>query len=153
MQQLQAYRDRYVDLYDFAPVGYVTLDEDAYVQEINLAGAQMLGENREELTGYPFPPHVVEQDRAAFAEHLRTCCVERREATCELNLFRKDGCPIAVQLHSVPIEARESDGVFCKTAVTDISQRKRAEETCARARSGCGWSWSPQAPVGGCWIW
>ena len=40
--ELEAYRDRYVDLYELAPVGYVTLDEDGYVQEINLAGAQLL---------------------------------------------------------------------------------------------------------------
>ena len=34
-KQLEAYRDRYVDLYDFAPLGYVTLDEEGYIQEIN----------------------------------------------------------------------------------------------------------------------
>ena len=43
VQQLEAYRDRYVDLYELAPVGYVTLDEEGYVQEINIAGSQLLG--------------------------------------------------------------------------------------------------------------
>ena len=41
-QHLEAYKDRYVDLYDFAPLGYATLDGDGYLQEINLAGAAML---------------------------------------------------------------------------------------------------------------
>ena len=147
-QQLEAYRDRYVDLYDFAPVGYVTLDEDAYVQEINLAGVRLLGGEREELTGYPFTPHVVERDRAAFAEHLRVCCAERCEVTSELSLIGTDQRSIAVQLRSVPIEAGEPEGIFCKTAITDISQRKRAEETLRESEerlrlvlesSGTGW--------------
>ena len=46
-RHLEAYRDRYVDLYDFAPLGYVTLDKDGYVQEINLAGAKLLGVERD----------------------------------------------------------------------------------------------------------
>ena len=37
--QLEDYRDRYIDLYDFVPLGYTSLDEDGYIQEINLAGA------------------------------------------------------------------------------------------------------------------
>ena len=43
VKQLEAYRDRYVDLYELAPVGYVTLDDEGYVQEINLAGSELLG--------------------------------------------------------------------------------------------------------------
>ena len=58
-RQLEAYRDRYIDLYDFAPLGYVTLDEDGYIQEINLAGARLLGGERAELVGYPFADYVV----------------------------------------------------------------------------------------------
>ena len=46
VQQLEAYRDRYVDLYELAPIGYVTLDEEGYVQEINIAGSQLLGGSR-----------------------------------------------------------------------------------------------------------
>lgn len=53
-QHLEAYRARYVDLYDSAPLGYATLDQDGYLQEINLAGAKMLGADREALTGYSF---------------------------------------------------------------------------------------------------
>ena len=73
-RQLKAYRDRYIDLYDFAPLGYVTLDEDGYIQEINLAGARLLGGELAELAGYPFTDYVVAADRAAFLEHIRKCC-------------------------------------------------------------------------------
>ena len=74
-RHLEAYRDRYVDLYDFAPLGYVTLDEDGYVQEINLAGAKLLDADREGLTGYAFSDHVAEESREAFlGSSWRSAC-------------------------------------------------------------------------------
>jgi PAS domain S-box-containing protein len=127
-QQLQAYRDRYVDLYDSAPLGYVTLDEDGYVQEINLAGAKLLGQERSELVGYPFVDHVAPRDQKAFLAHVQQCCQHREETTAEMTLVDKQARAITVQLHSLPIEAPEKDGVFCKTAIADITERQRAEE-------------------------
>lgn len=142
-RQLEHYRDRYVDLYDFAPLGYITLDEDGYVQEINLAGARMLSVDREALIGYPLPDYVVAADRPAFLEHVRHCIHHGEEVTCEVTLQARDGRNLVVQLHSMPIghEAATAESLpdeaplddlaqatFCKTAVTDITQRKRAEE-------------------------
>lgn len=128
VQQLERYRDRYVDLYDFAPVGYVNLDEDGYVQEINLAGAQLLGTDRDGLTGYPFVDYVAREDREAFVRHVRECVQNRHEVTSELTIQTKDGRTIDVQLRSIPIEEEETQGIFCKTAFTDITERTRAEE-------------------------
>ncbi len=128
-RQAEKYRDRYVDLYDHAPLGYVTLDEEGYIQEINLAGAAMLGRDRAELTGYEFAEHVIAADRSAFLEHVRQCCGERREATAELGLVAGQGRLITVQIHSVPVEADGHEGTFTKTAITDITERKRAEES------------------------
>jgi PAS domain S-box-containing protein len=110
-RKLEAYRDRYVDLYDFAPLGYATLDEDGYLQEINLAGAKMLGEDRDTITGYAFSDYVAKEDREVFQDHVRECTVERREVTCELRLVTKEGQSIAVQLRSMPIEGPKEDAL------------------------------------------
>ena len=101
---LEAYRDRYIDLYDFAPLGYATFDEEGFVQEINLAGAQLLGLERVSITGYSFSDYVAEKDKQTFLDHLRDCVKERREVTSELQLASKDNRSITVQLHSIPIE-------------------------------------------------
>ena len=93
-RQLEAYRDRYIDLYDFAPLGYVTLDEDGYVQEINLAGAKLLDADRDGLTGYAFSEYVATDSRAAFKEHVAQCVRERREVTTELHLVTRSGLSI-----------------------------------------------------------
>ena len=81
---MEAYRDRYVDLYDFAPLGYATLDGDGYVQEINLAGARLLGVDRDAITGYQLGDYVAQEDQEAFLNHVRKCVTERREVTAEL---------------------------------------------------------------------
>ena len=133
-QFLEAYRDLYIDLYDFAPLGYATLDEDGYVQEINLAGANMLGADRDAITGHAFSDFVVEEDREAFLNHVRQCASERREVTSESRLVTKDNVPITVQLHSIPIK-RANEDAFCKTAFTDITQRRAMEEALRKSQA------------------
>jgi len=127
LKHLEAYRDRYVDLYDFAPLGYATLDQDGYLQEINLAGAKLLAVDRAKLTGYPFSNYVAKEDRQAFLDHVRQCVSQRREVTSELRLAGEGGRLIAVQLRSIPIEGPKDD-TLCKTAITDITERRNMEE-------------------------
>ncbi len=127
-RRAETFRDRYVDLYDHAPLGYVTLDEEGFIQEINLAGAAMLGRDRAELTGYEFAEHVAAADRTTFQEHVRQCCGKHQEATSELDLIAGQGRSITVQIHSIPVEADGHEGTFTKTAIADITERKRAEE-------------------------
>ncbi len=127
-RQLEDYRDRYIDLYDSAPLGYVSLDEEGYIQEINLAGAAWLGEDRDALTGYPFADHVLAEDVPVFLDHVRKCIDERNEVTSELRLLANGGIARTVQLRSVPVEDQKHGLILCKTAMADITANKRAEE-------------------------
>ncbi|MEI8375729.1 MAG: PAS domain-containing protein [Planctomycetota bacterium] len=128
IQQLEAYRDRYVDLYELAPVGYVTLDEEGYVQEINIAGVQLLGADRDDVIGFPFENYVQSQDRENLRNHLLCCCRENQVISFEVGVLAKDGKSITVQLRGVPLESLKGDETFCKIAITDITERKLAEE-------------------------
>jgi len=69
-QQLEESRDRYAALYDYAPVGYFTLDKAGRVLEINLTGSTMLEVERAHLVGQPFITRVAEGDIHAFLQHL-----------------------------------------------------------------------------------
>ena len=63
---LEASRDRYVDLYEFAPIGYLTLTAEALIAEINLTGAKLLGMERKQLIDRRFARYVAEPDKARW---------------------------------------------------------------------------------------
>lgn len=127
--QLEESRARYSDLYDFAPVGHCTLDRAGCVSEINLTGAAMLGTQRGRVIGKPFAVYVSEPDRATFRAHLlRRLSSPQGPAIVELTLATSAKQPIVVQM--VSAAARDQTGalVGCRSAFTDISEQKRAEE-------------------------
>ena len=69
-QRLEEARDRYADLYDFAPMGYLTLDESGRILEINLTGAAMLGDERANIIGKPFSARLALNDSQLFFLYL-----------------------------------------------------------------------------------
>src|ERR1051325_7700965 len=72
-RSLEQSRDRYADLYDFAPIAYVTLSGEGMVKEINLTGATLLGNERSRILNTPLIGYVHEKDRALFLDHMRRC--------------------------------------------------------------------------------
>src|SRR5438874_5074983 len=71
--ELEAAIQRYVDLYEFAPVGYVSFDRVGRIEEINLAAGQLLGRPRHQLLGHPFAMFVAKTDAQLFLHHLLHC--------------------------------------------------------------------------------
>jgi PAS domain S-box-containing protein len=133
-QQLEASRDRYADLYDFAPIGYATLDEKGHIREINLTGATLLGRERSRLIGMFFSVAVAKSSLKAFHDHLRQCAQGGGPVTTELTLAVCGCDPLQVQLQSVPGREPVSQATVYRTVLTDITTRKRAEEAVCRAR-------------------
>jgi two-component system CheB/CheR fusion protein len=133
-QQLESSRDRYVDLYDFAPIAYVTMDANGLVEEINLTGARLLGLERARLVGTPFILHVAAEDRRGFLSHLAHA---RRELTpgaqtaVELTLAPRGGPRVPAELW-IRRAADASRPVF-RTALVDLTERRRAEAERTRA--------------------
>jgi PAS domain S-box-containing protein len=125
-ETLEESRERFTELYDFAPVGYIELDETGIIRGINLTGATMLGTERAMLLGYPFALHVAPEDFGRFRNHIQACIDHAGKATVELTLKPKTTAPKTVQLLSVPSPAR-SRSIF-RTAMMDITERRRVEE-------------------------
>ena len=127
-EQLEASRDRYADLYDFAPLGYVSLDAGGSIREINLTAAAMLGTERTGLIGKTLARWVAEMDREVFRDHLRRCGSGEEEVNSALSLVASGGRAVTVHLRSIPGWGREGSATLYRTAITDITERIKAED-------------------------
>lgn len=122
-------RDRYVSLYDFAPVGYLSLSCDGLVTEANLAVANLIGIVRAKLRNRRFDNFVAADSQDHWRQHFlaawRSDAAQPRQ--CELMLKHSDGSLFPAQLQSIAIETAGVAQVV-RIAISDISERKQAEE-------------------------
>jgi PAS domain S-box-containing protein len=118
---------RYMDLYDFAPIVYLTLDLKGQIQEANLTAAALLRTERGSLIGKPLISFVALSHRAQLRGHVQRCFSQGAPLSVELELSRAgaDGRP--VNATSVPVFDDAGQVVGCRTALTDISALKRTE--------------------------
>lgn len=121
-QILEKTLDRYANLYDFAPVGYLTLDEDGLVQEINLVGATMLCEARENIIGTPFVSRIVNGDLHTFSQHLQQTFSSSGNVVSELRTKTRAGEPNYIRIESAAVG---SGMRACLTVMSNITEQKR----------------------------
>jgi PAS domain S-box-containing protein len=127
--ELEAAIQRYVDLFDFAPIAYVSFDRVGHIEEINLAAAQLLGARRDRLMGAPFALYVTREDAGLFLSHLLHCRSSDSRVETELHLKKRTGEIILAHLASSPMTSSMRDGALLyQTAIVDLSDRKQAEE-------------------------
>ena len=130
-EQLGESLEKYSDLYEFAPVGYVTSNQKGRIVEANLTFAGQLGIERGRLINSALLLHAIEPDQATFRAHLEQVFQSNERHSCELRLERRNGPERYVQVDS--IRALHADGTpLCRTSVTDISARKTAEDELLR---------------------
>jgi PAS domain S-box-containing protein len=128
------YRDKYRDLYDFAPVGYLTLTRKGIIEDINLSGASLLGMNRSKLIGRSFGYFVAPESLGQWDKHILAVIKTEDKKTCDLTLQREDGSSVYACLESVRMDVpsepqwENKHSYVIQTAVTDITERKQAEE-------------------------
>ena len=136
--ELEASRDRYSELYDFAPVGYVTISENGSVLQANLSCTAMLGVERSSLIGKPFSRFINKNDQDVFYLHQKALFETKAEQVCELRLVRKDRTQFHAQLQSNLVKDTKGDIAQTRTTITDINERKLAEEALGKAHDELG---------------
>lgn len=126
-EQLERARARYFELYDLAPIGYLTIAEDGVVLEANLTAAGMLGVPRSAILKQPLTRFVLPADQDVYFLHRRELFARGVPRGCEVRLLDASGGSFWARL-----EARLAQGDdhtrTCRTVLIDISERKRAEE-------------------------
>lgn len=127
--EIEAGLKRYTELFDFAPVGYVTLDQTGTLNEINLTSANLLGLEREKLVGRQLGFFVSECCQATFKEFLARVFASGEKEMCEIELIQYDGSQFFIQIEAISDKMRQS----CHAVLKDITQRKIPEEAVIKA--------------------
>ncbi len=125
---LEESRDRFIELYDFAPNGYLTLDANGIILRINLTGAALLGRRRDVLEGMPLLGFATPGHRPRLLEFLRRCRTfdQGREVVVELSLRTADGIR-DIQLICNPRRSQSDGAQQSFTAMLDITERRLLE--------------------------
>lgn len=125
---LEASRDRYVDLFEFAPIGYVTLTRDGMIAEINLAAAVLLGVGRKRVIHRRFARFVADRDKDRWYRLFLTMMrhADAGKQCFDMQLKRGDGSRLHVHCDCLRRVGIGASPVLC-IALADITELKQAE--------------------------
>ena len=130
-REAQQASQRYLDLYHNAPVGYLTIDREQKVVDINRTGEGMLALSQGGAGERPFSDFVAPEDRQACSEYLRAVLDgqpgQAGQAALEVRCLRADGTSFHAKLQSARVDGANGQGALCRTVLSDITQRRQAE--------------------------
>jgi PAS domain-containing protein len=115
---------KYIELYDFAPSGYITLSVTCEIEKLNFASARMLCKERSRLVKSDFRIFVTEDTRIVINDFLRRAFESKTKEICEVALKNNGNKPVFVHIEGIV----SGDGEQCFMALADITERKQAEE-------------------------
>ncbi len=123
--ELQASRARYFDLYNLAPVGYLTLSEQGLILEANLTAATLLGMERSRLVKQPISRFIFPEDQDLYYLCRNQLFETGAPQVCELRLARarKDGDLMWVHVQAGAAQGSERAPVW-RVTLSDITERK-----------------------------
>ncbi|MHB1285296.1 MAG: sensor domain-containing protein [Leptospirales bacterium] len=123
---LEESRDRYLDLYEFAPVGYITLSLDGLIKEINLTGVSLFGVERKQMLRRRFSSFVALEDRDRWYRQFLSILKHEKRQACELLLIRSDQTSFQASLDCLHLSNGPNPVV--RVTVNDVSEQKKARE-------------------------
>ena len=125
--ELEATRARYFDLYDLAPVGYLTLSDKGVILEANLTAANFLGVSRCKLTNRHLTPFLYQEDQDAFYLHCKQGGCQCEPYMCEARMVRQDGTVFWAQMAITGIRQDEGPALY-RIGLSNITAQKEMEQ-------------------------
>jgi PAS domain S-box-containing protein len=113
-------RDKYLDLYEFAPLGYLTLTDKALIAEVNLSGSTLLGVERSSLVNTRFRQFIALEDLHVWDPYFVNVLSREEKQNCTLTLQRKDGSAFPARLEGSRIKS-SSGAITARIAFSDIT--------------------------------
>ena len=126
LEALEEAKDRYMDLYDFAPAGYLTISSRGVIVEANLTAAGLLGVERSKLLAHGFALFISLKDLTIWEHFLVDIFHDYEKDSYELLLNRQDGSTFYALLISTRLKSGD-DTKLARIAISDITDRKIVE--------------------------
>ena len=127
-QLLEEARDRYADLYDFAPVSYASFDREGIVKNINLTGAELLNQVRSNIISQPFSRWIVNGYLGVFFNHVHKTLQSDLRRTDEIQIKGGHGDVVDIRIESIRGWSLENNAFTCQSVMLDITEQKRSEQ-------------------------
>ena len=121
-------RRRYADFFEFAPVGYFTLDRIGFIREANSAGAMLIGIEKNKLLNQQISKFISPDSYKIFEKHSIQLFDTRTKQTCDLKLLEPSKKTSWVQLESLASQNDGENSEMFRTVISDISDRKKNEK-------------------------
>ncbi len=125
--ELERSRDRYLDFYNFAPVGYLTIKENGLIAEVNLTGAVLLGVERNKLLYHRLTSYVATEYQDLWLRHFKSVLASDEPVSCELAMQKSDGTRFFARLVSRR-QIRADEPAEVRIIMSDITERIKHEE-------------------------
>ena len=129
--ELEATRAEYFELYDMAPVGYITLTNDHIIKQVNLAAPMLLGIKRKDLNNRSLSSFIPVDSEEKLYLHYRRLERGKKEPALNFTIRREDGSEIQVQFESNLVKNGNIKGF--RTVLTDVTEIKKTKEELRRA--------------------
>ncbi|MEI7768904.1 MAG: ATP-binding protein [Chloroflexales bacterium] len=126
--ELELVRARYFDLYDLAPVGYLTLNAHGLIQEANLTAASVLHAPRRDLLRQPLTRYILPEDQDRYYLYRRALVAAGDPQSCELHMRRLDGSLFWARLETTVAHEGAGGADVYRMVMSDISARVQAED-------------------------
>ena len=127
--------EKITDLYDFAPVGYFSIDHQGVIQEANLTGAAMLGAPRTQVLRRHFSAFVAPTSRPVVDAFLKNVFARPGKQACEAELLTATGAIFWADVQAMSAVWPKDEQQWCRLAVSDIADLKRGDEAQRRVES------------------
>jgi PAS domain S-box-containing protein len=128
-EELEVSRNKYVNLFDFSPIPYFTIDPDSKIKEVNLNASKMFGIDRSKLIGKRFITYIPPDEKDIFNSFIKTVFNSPEKHSCELRVINKDKRVFNVLLEGLELDNTLEPDQKCQVALIDLTEYKNIENS------------------------
>jgi PAS domain S-box-containing protein len=127
-EELEASRNKYVNLFDFSPIPYFALDLEGIIKKVNVNGAKMFGVDRSKLIDKSFLSYIVHEEKNICTSFLKSVFSTSEKQSCKVTVVSKDKSVFHVLMEGVALGGTMGAEQHCQIALIDLTEFKKLED-------------------------